>query len=145
MPGFKNCVKKRDTCAIRNIPIDTKTDILIGDTMGELFAFYGAADMAFVGGSLVPVGGHNLIEPAAWGCPVISCPQWFNFSEVEKLLRDNNALVIANNANDIAATVLQWLTNKNLRQGFGERAKQVADNNRGALQKLCVLMETLQP
>ncbi len=120
------------------------TDIVVGDTMGELLAFYGAADMAFVGGSLVPVGGHNLIEPAAWACPIISGSHLFNFSEVEKLLRDNNALVIADNAQQIVAQVSQWLNDDNLRRSFGKRAKAVADSNRGALEKLCKLIASQQ-
>jgi 3-deoxy-D-manno-octulosonic-acid transferase len=109
--------------------------------MGELLAFYGAADIAFVGGSLVPVGGHNLIEPAAWACPIISGSQLFNFSEVETLLRDNNALAIADNAEQITAQMAQWLHDETLRKGFGERAKAVADNNRGALESLCSLID----
>ncbi|MEZ5493281.1 MAG: lipid IV(A) 3-deoxy-D-manno-octulosonic acid transferase [Pseudomonadales bacterium] len=125
---------------------DMDTDIIIGDTMGELMAFYGAADIAFVGGSLVPVGGHNLIEPAAWACPIISGPHLFNFSEVETLLRDNNALTIAKNANDMAQHIQQWLTDAPLRTSTGERAKAVADSNRGALNKLCSLIDvTLVP
>jgi 3-deoxy-D-manno-octulosonic-acid transferase len=121
--------------------MDSGTDIVVGDTMGELLAFYGAADIAFVGGSLVPTGGHNLIEPAAWGCPVISGPHLFNFAEVEKLLRENNALAIAGDAGQIATQVHQWLDDNNARKGFGERAKAVADSNRGALEKLCKLIE----
>lgn len=117
------------------------TDIMIGDTMGELLTFYGAADIAFVGGSLVPVGGHNLIEPAAWACPVISGSHLFNFSEVGKLLRDNRALAIADNAEQIAAQVMQWLSDENARRSFGERGKAVADSNRGALEKLCGLIK----
>lgn len=120
------------------------TDIVVGDTMGELLTFYGAADMTFVGGSLVPVGGHNLIEPAAWACPIISGSHLFNFSEVEKLLRDNNALMIADNAEQMAAQVSQWLHDDDLRRGFGERAKAVADSNRGALEKLCTLITSHQ-
>ncbi len=119
---------------------DASTDIIVGDTMGELLAFYGAADMAFVGGSLVPVGGHNLIEPAAWGCPVMSGPHLFNFAEVESLLRDNNALVIAGDAASIADTVQRWLADPAERKAFGERARAVADSNRGALEKLCGLI-----
>ena len=114
------------------------TDIVIGDTMGELLVFYGAADIAFVGGSLVPVGGHNLIEPAAWACPVISGPHLFNFSEVERLLQENNALVIAKDSDELVAAVKNWLTNEELRKNSGAQAKQVADNNRGALKKLCL-------
>lgn len=129
-------VVKRST----NSVIDTKTDIVVGDTMGELFSFYGAADVAFVGGSLVPVGGHNLIEPAAWACPIISGPHLFNFSEVARLLKAKNALAITNTADDIAETVLRWLADAGLRKGFGVRARQVADENRGALQEVCELV-----
>lgn len=118
-----------------------ETDIVVGDTMGELLAFYGAADIAFVGGSLVPVGGHNLIEPAAWACPTLSGPQLFNFSEVETLFRDNNALAIADSAEQIATQITQWLRDDTLRYGFGERAKAVADSNRGALESLCSLID----
>ena len=128
-------VKRSSDAAIR-----CETDIVVGDTMGELLAFYGAADIAFVGGSLVPVGGHNLIEPAAWACPVISGPHLFNFSEVEKLLRDNNALAIVDSADKIATQVGQWLSNDILRKEYGVRARMVADNNRGALDKLCDLI-----
>lgn len=137
--GWK-IIKRSDTT---NTDTDTETDIVIGDTMGELSTFYGAADIAFVGGSLVPVGGHNLIEPAAWACPIISGPHLFNFSEVTRLLQENNALVITNTTEAISETVVHWLSDANLRKGFGERAKQVADNNRGALQKICVLIDTI--
>lgn len=124
--------------------ISNKTDIVIGDTMGELLAFYGAADIAFVGGSLVPVGGHNLIEPAAWACPVVSGPHLFNFAEVARLLQENNALAMVKNADELTAIIKQWLSDKTQRKEFGERAKAVADNNRGALQRLCALIAEIK-
>jgi 3-deoxy-D-manno-octulosonic-acid transferase len=127
-----------------NTVIDSNTDIVIGDTMGELLAFYGAADIAFVGGSLVPVGGHNLIEPAAWSCPIISGPYLFNFSEVQRLLQENNALAIAKNFDELVATIKNWLTDETLRKNAGECARQVADNNRGALKKLCMLIAEIK-
>jgi 3-deoxy-D-manno-octulosonic-acid transferase len=127
-----------------NAAVDNKTDIVLGDTMGELLAFYGAADIAFVGGSLVPVGGHNLIEPAAWACPMISGPHLFNFSEVERLLQQNNALAIARNAGEMTAILKQWLSDETQRKEFGERAKTVAENNRGALQRLCTLIAAIK-
>jgi 3-deoxy-D-manno-octulosonic-acid transferase len=126
-----------------NTAVDMKTDIVIGDTMGELLMFYGAADVAFVGGSLVPVGGHNLIEPAAWACPVISGPHIFNFSEIERLLRKNDALTIAHDADTLATAIDNSLSDDLQRRESGERAKAVADNNRGALQRLCALVEEL--
>ncbi len=117
------------------------TGILIGDSMGELLAFYGAADIAFVGGSLVPVGGHNLIEPAAWGCPVISGPHLFNFTEVERLLCDAQALTIATDAATLATAVNTLLRDATGRHETGRRAQAVAENNRGALARLCKLVE----
>lgn len=126
-----------------NTDTNIETDIVIGDTMGELSTFYGAADIAFVGGSLVPVGGHNLIEPAAWACPIISGPHLFNFSEVTRLLQENNALAIAKNADELAGVITRWLRDEAQRKSSGERARVVADNNRGALQKLCMLIDTI--
>jgi 3-deoxy-D-manno-octulosonic-acid transferase len=129
-------VAKRSTATTAS----NETDIVVGDTMGELLVFYGAADIAFVGGSLVTVGGHNLIEPAAWACPVISGPHLFNFSEVARLLQENNALAIAKSADELATIIKHWLSDETVCKNAGERAKQVADNNRGALQKLCELI-----
>src|SRR5690606_34204893 len=62
------------------------TDILLGDTIGELRLFYCASDVAFVGGSLIPIGGHNLIEPAAVHLPIISGEHLHNFVEISQLL-----------------------------------------------------------
>lgn len=124
-----------------NAVADGDTDIVIGDSMGELLAFYGAADIAFVGGSLVPVGGHNLIEPAVWACPVISGPHLFNFDEIARLLRDNNALLITHDSIAIAECLGHWLQDDALRTAFGLRGKNIVAHNRGALQKLVTLIE----
>jgi 3-deoxy-D-manno-octulosonic-acid transferase len=97
--------------------------ILLGDTMGELAVFYGACDLAFVGGSLVAVGGHNLLEPAAWGVPVLSGSQLFNFAEISNLLLAANALTICNSAADIAGAALA-----------------VVEANRGAMAKLLAVI-----
>ncbi len=70
---------------------DAETAVYLGDTMGELRALYGAADLAFVGGSLVPVGGHNLLEPAAMGVPVLTGPELANFEDVAEMLREHDA------------------------------------------------------
>src|SRR5690606_12376008 len=60
--------------------------VFLGDSMGELMQFYACADLAFVGGSLIPGGGHNYLEPAALGLPVLSGPHRFNFAEISQLL-----------------------------------------------------------
>lgn len=110
--------------------------VLLGDTMGELLRFYGACDVAFVGGSLVPVGGHNMIEPAAWGVPVICGPHLHNFSRVAALLREARALQVAENAPQMAAQVVAWLEDEEERRAAGARGRQVAAENTGALQRL---------
>jgi 3-deoxy-D-manno-octulosonic-acid transferase len=124
--------------------VSLDTDIVIGDTMGELLMFYGAVDIAFVGGSLVASGGHNMIEPAAWACPIITGPSSFNFSEVVAVLQKNQAITTANNSQDLVITIGHWLENVEDAHAAGSRAKQVADANRGALKKLCRLIEGSQ-
>ena len=114
--------------------------ILLGDTMGELLVFFGACDIAFVGGSLVPVGGHNLIEPAAWGVPVLSGPTLFNFSEASKLLLAEQGMSICNDADQLAAECTRLLQNPEAVAAMGHAAKRVAENNRGALDRLLVLI-----
>lgn len=110
--------------------------VLLGDTMGELADFFGACDLAFVAGSLVEVGGHNLIEPAAWGVPVLSGPSLFNFAEVARLLNEAGGLEICRDSDAIAATVTRLLTDGDERRSMGERARAVAEANRGAMERL---------
>jgi len=122
--------------------IPTLSDqVLLGDTMGELMLFFGACDLAFVGGSLVPVGGHNLIEPAIWSAPVLSGPHLFNFSEASRLLREAQGMVICEDAEAIAELVVSLLQDKQAAKRMGDAAKSVADNNRGALDKLLGIIE----
>ena len=115
--------------------------VLLGDTMGELLLFFGACDIAFVGGSLVPVGGHNLIEPAAWQVPVISGPHLFNFVEASRLLLEAKGMVICEGVGVIAHQVTELLQNPTLAAEMGAAAKWVADNNRGALDQLLEIIE----
>jgi 3-deoxy-D-manno-octulosonic-acid transferase len=121
--------------------VTSDTDIVLGDTMGELLAFYGAADIAFVGGSFVPAGGHNMIEPAAWACPIVTGPSDYNFTEVVRLLKTANALVVAQDTAELIESVDHWLQDADARRAAGDRARQVADANRGSLERLLTLME----
>ncbi|GAB1263142.1 lipid IV(A) 3-deoxy-D-manno-octulosonic acid transferase [Aurantivibrio plasticivorans] len=121
--------------------IDADCDILLGDTMGELLMLYGVADCTFVGGSLVPVGGHNLIEPAAWGSAIMSGPHLFNFAEVSRLLKESDAMAITDDVEQLSATVANLTSNDELRSEMGKRAKQIADANRGALDKLLAVIK----
>ena len=115
--------------------------VLLGDTMGELPDFFGACDLAFVGGSLVPVGGHNLIEPAAWGVPVLSGPSLFNFAEVASLLEAAGGMRVCGAAEEIAAEVKRLLADQSERRLLGARARAVAEANRGAMERLLALID----
>jgi len=116
-------------------------DILLGDTMGELMTFFGACDIAFVGGSLVPTGGHNIIEPAAWGVPVLSGPYLFNFSEASQLLLNGGAMQICQSADEVAGQVIELLQNQAQRAEMGDAAQRIAGANRGALDRLLGLID----
>ncbi|WP_299944264.1 lipid IV(A) 3-deoxy-D-manno-octulosonic acid transferase [uncultured Microbulbifer sp.] len=120
-----------------------RDQVLLGDTMGELLRFYGACDVAFVGGSLVPVGGHNMIEPAAWGVPVVCGPFLHNFTTVAQLLVDAGGMAIAGDAESLARQLRAWLESDTRRKGAGQRARGVAEANKGALQRLLDEIEGL--
>lgn len=116
-------------------------DVLLGDTMGELMVFFGACDVAFVGGSLVATGGHNMIEPAAWGVPVLTGPHLFNFTEASQLLLAADGMLVCNDAAELAEQCIALLGNKERRQEMGNAARLVAEANRGALDKLMSVID----
>ncbi len=120
---------------------NNENNILLGNTMGELMLMFGASDIAFLGGSLVPNGGHNFIEPAAWGLPLISGEHLFNFAEVARLLTEAGALTTVNSAQSFAQECIRLLENQSLRMESGAAALQVALDNRGALDKTLVVIE----
>lgn len=126
--GFK--VAKRSSGSVEG-----DTDIILGDTMGELLLLFGASDIAFVGGSLVPNGGHNFIEPAAWSLPLLSGTHVFNFAEVSRLLQEAGGLTLVNSAQELAEQLHLLIVNHEERMKRGIAALTVANENRGALQK----------
>ena len=126
-----------------NNPKMTLNDqILLGDTMGELMLFYGLCDVAFVGGSLIPVGGHSLIEPAIWGAPIVSGPFLHNFLDVSKLLKNVEGMAICKDSISIAETVSEILKDANKSKRMGNGAKLIADSNRGALEKITKVVDS---
>ena len=86
------------------------TEVWLVDSLGELLTFYAAADVAFVAGSLVPIGGHNLLEPAALGLPILTGPHNFNSEDVARLLLEVGAARVVHDAAELAAEVatLAW-------------------------------------
>ncbi|MDB9970970.1 3-deoxy-D-manno-octulosonic acid transferase, partial [Porticoccaceae bacterium] len=117
-------------------------DILLGDTMGELMTFFGACDIAFIGGSLVANGGHNMIEPAAWGKPTLSGLSVFNFAEVSRLLAEAGGLSLVEDAAVLAETVIELIQNPQQARQMGRSAQQVAEANRGALERLLKVIDS---
>jgi len=117
-----------------------RTDVYIVDTLGELPVFYGCADVAFIGGSLVPGGGHNMLEAASLGTPLITGNHTFNFREIMGLLKDANAAIIVSNVDELVASVYELLTDANLRHSYGERGRRVVEENKGAIDSIMVLL-----
>lgn len=127
--GFRYVLRSLD-----QQPNDT-TEILIGDTMGELLMLYAASDIAFVGGSLVETGGHNLIEPAALGLPILTGPHLHNFTEISKLLQKAGAASVIHDEKSLATTAIALFSTTELCSKMGIRAREVIEANRGALAK----------
>ncbi len=110
------------------------------DTLGELTAFYAASDVAYVGGSLVPVGGHNLLEPAALSLPVISGPHVFNAPDIAQKLADRDALRYVYSADELGEVVLELLQHPEERTRQGTAAHAVVQESAGALVRLQALI-----
>lgn len=111
-------------------------DVYLGDSMGELMSLYAAADVAFVGGSLMPVGGHNMLEPAALGLPVLTGPHVHTFQEITTQLVGDGAARLVDNSEHLASEVEALLMDEHLRHTMGAQGKQVVADNRGALDQL---------
>jgi 3-deoxy-D-manno-octulosonic-acid transferase len=118
-------------------------EILIGDTMGELQLFFAAADVAFVGGSLVPTGGHNLLEPAAVGVPSVFGPHMFNFAEIAALTLERGAGVQVADSAGLVRAVTEFLENPDRRFEAGEAGRRLVEENRGALEHTLRLVSQL--
>jgi len=135
--------EKLFTTSRRSKNTDTQASVYLGDTMGEMLLFYSTADAVFVGGSLIMRGGHNLLEAAALQKPVLSGPHLYNFAEISTMLTTANALIIVNDADALAAQLLQLAQNKDYREQLGARALQVVNANRGALVKQLAVIKNI--
>ena len=111
-------------------------EIVLLDTIGELASVYSLASVAFVGGSLVPAGGHNPLEPAQFAVPIVMGPHYANFAAITDSLRDHDALRIAAK-DDLASTVIELLSNRSAAEAMGKRAREVFDRQAGATDR-CV-------
>ncbi|UCH80632.1 MAG: 3-deoxy-D-manno-octulosonic acid transferase [Nitrospiraceae bacterium] len=121
---------------------DALPDVILLDTIGELSRAFSKVSVAFIGGSLVPVGGHNILEPAYWSRPVIFGPYMNNFP-VAKDFIEGSAAVQVNDAHDMSETVTALLLHDEKAEDMGMNAKDIIDKNTGAVQRALELVRRL--
>jgi len=122
-------------------PCPADVQVFVVDTMGELPLFYAACDVAFVGGSLVAHGGHNLLEPAALGRAVITGPHYFNFQEITNQFIQAQAAIEVTDTTELAETVIDLLQNSQKRADMGEAGLKLIVNSQGASMRLSNLIK----
>lgn len=133
----------RSMSRTEGLPCTPDIEVFLGDTMGEVPLFYAAADVAFVGGTLVPVGGHNLLEPAALGKPVITGPHLFNTQDIANKFEKLGASVTVNNAGQLGEAVADLFADPETAIDIGNRGREIVQQNRGSLDRLLTLLEPL--
>jgi 3-deoxy-D-manno-octulosonic-acid transferase len=116
-----------------NAACDQATSVYLGDTLGEMLTLYAVSDVAFVAGSFAPIGGHNMIEPAALHKPIITGPSLFNFAEISDVLQAAGGLLKVTTSDQLANAVIKLFENTNQCQLMGKNAFKVVEENRGAL------------
>ena len=124
--GFSPVMRSRRTADCSG------AQVFIGDTMGELPLFYAAADVAFVGGTLVESGGHNMLEPAALGLPVLFGPNVFNFAEISRRLVEAGGAETVSDSASLGRAVIGYLSDADLRHTTGGKGRAFVESNRGA-------------
>lgn len=138
-------VARRDmACARRSagsVP-GPSVPVYLGDSMGEMGLYYGIADVAFVGGSLVEVGGHNFLEPAALGLPLLAGPHCFNFQSITDDLVAAGALTLVEDADALAAGLSALFADESRRAVAGGAARAYVEKNRGACRRVLALVES---
>ncbi|HEY9133684.1 MAG TPA: lipid IV(A) 3-deoxy-D-manno-octulosonic acid transferase [Dyella sp.] len=128
------------TRSVERVP-SAAHQVFVIDSMGELMPFYAASDLAFVGGSLVPIGGHNVLEPAALSRPVLVGPHTFNFEEITLTLINEGAAERINDKDELGSVTVRLLLDAVQRERMGERARHVFDSERGAVERVMRLID----
>jgi 3-deoxy-D-manno-octulosonic-acid transferase len=128
---------------INGTDLNPATRVLLGDSLGELFAYYAACDVAFVGGSLMPLGGQNLIEAASVGRPVLVGPHTYNFAEATRLALEAGAALQVKDADALMEQALSLLQDAPARARMGEAGLAFASRHRGATQRVMELISLL--
>jgi 3-deoxy-D-manno-octulosonic-acid transferase len=118
-------------------------EVLLLDTLGELAQVYALASVVFVGGSLVPSGGHNILEPAVAGKAVVVGPHMENFQEIADQFRSESAMVQVASPDELAREVSALLLDDERRRGLGRRARELVGRNRGAVSRTVDALSSL--
>jgi len=139
----KLCTEKSLTVVRRSSaqPVSILTNVFIGDSMGEMLAYYRISDVAFVGGSLVNTGCQNVLEPATLGLPVLVGPSQFNFQTICEQLEDGGALKTVRDEPDLARAVADLLLDKELYARMSAAGPRIIAENRGALERTFQLVQ----
>ena len=125
--------------------VETGAGVIVLDTIGELARLFQIATVVFVGGSLVPAGGHNVLEPAVFGRPIVFGPHMENFAEIAELFLSGGAAVQVHTADELPAALSELLADPVRRAGLGAAARALVDANRGARRRSLEVIATLVP
>ena len=139
----KQCLQRQLTVVMRTAEdrITTETDVYLADTMGELKMLYAAADIAFIGGSMVASGGHNILEAAAVGVPVMFGPYMENFKEIALGVLNHNAAIQCQNKGAIVNSVLALYDQPDFRARLADKGKAFVLQNQGVIARICAVLD----
>lgn len=143
---FKSSCKSKQLTFVsksENKPLDSSQQILVGDTMGELMTMFPAAEIAFIGGSLIPRGGHNPLEPSVCGLPVIMGPSDYNFTEICQIMRHYRALKTVANADELYDFLNAKLTDLDSLKLMTDSVDKLFNDNRGSAVKISHIAKKL--
>lgn len=116
-----------------NMCVNDQTQVIVGDTMGEMMLFYGVSDIAVVCGSFIEHGGHNMLEPAVWGLPIISGNSVYNFAKIADDMQLQGGLLLVNGEHELCEQLDTLLNDIVLARTLGDQAKKYLNNSAGAL------------
>lgn len=141
-------IQRRDLMCTRRsentADLEANVDVYLGDTMGELSLMYASSDVAFVGGSLEPLGGQNILEPSALGVPVVFGPHMFNFPDISRWAVKEGAGKMVQDTEELESVVRELLANPSLRDDMGSRGLHLIEAHRGALDKNFQMLEVFR-
>jgi 3-deoxy-D-manno-octulosonic-acid transferase len=138
--GFRTALRSELT-----IDEEVRADVVVLDTIGELAQVYQAATVVFVGGSLVPVGGHNILEPAVHGKPIVFGPHMQNFAEIAETFLAGQAAIQVKTGRELEDALIDLLSAPDARARLGDRARALVEANRGARERSLAAIASLLP